>query len=391
MKAISSNKPRLRFKDEQGSDYPNWKSCELGELATVKTGSSNRVDSTLTGKYTFFDRSQDIRTSDRYLFNCEAIIVGGEGQEFLPKYFVGKFDLHQRSYAIMDLESVYGKFIFYLISRKNNYFLSQAVGSTVKSLRLPMFKRMPLLVPTMPEQRKIADCLSAMDEKIEQLERKRELLEIYKKGLLQKLFSQEWRFKDENGMEHPEWKSVQLQDIAKIFRGSGLSKADLDPCGQYPCILYGELFTKYQETIREVFSYTRVQTNVVGENGDILMPTSDVTPSGLATASVLLLTDVQLGGDINIVRLIGHDNPVLVCYMLNFLKREIISLVSGTTVKHIYPKDLKRVNLCIPTSELEQTKIADFLSAVDEKIEHLNQQIELSRNFKHGLLQQLFV
>ena len=62
------------------------------------------------------------------------------------------------------------------------------------------------------------------------------------------------RFRDEWGKEFPDWKLVQLRDIAKIFRGSGLSKADLDPCGQYSCILYGELFTKYRETIREVFS-----------------------------------------------------------------------------------------------------------------------------------------
>ncbi len=85
---------KLRFKDENGNDFPDWEVKMLGEIATVKTGSSNRQDSTLVGEFVFFDRSQDIRTSDIYLFDKEAIIVPGEGQEFIPKYYIGKFDLH---------------------------------------------------------------------------------------------------------------------------------------------------------------------------------------------------------------------------------------------------------------------------------------------------------
>jgi type I restriction enzyme S subunit len=93
---------KLRFKDEDGNDFPDWEVKRLGEIATVKTGSSNRQDSTLVGEFVFFDRSQDIRTSNIYLFDKEAIIVPGEGQEFIPKYYIGKFDLHQRTYAIFD-------------------------------------------------------------------------------------------------------------------------------------------------------------------------------------------------------------------------------------------------------------------------------------------------
>ena len=114
--------PILRFDVEPDNDCQDWQLLKLGDVATIKTGSSNRVDSNLTGRYTFFDRSQEIRSSDRYLFDCEAVIVGGEGQEFLPKYFIGKFDLHQRSYAIMDFRGVSGKFIFYLISTKKQLF-----------------------------------------------------------------------------------------------------------------------------------------------------------------------------------------------------------------------------------------------------------------------------
>jgi type I restriction enzyme S subunit len=179
---------QLRFKNDDGFGFPDWEEKKLGEVAYITTGSSNRVDSSLDGKYTFFDRSEDIRTSSIYLFDSEAIIVPGEGQKFTPKYFIGKFDLHQRSYAIMNFNNCVGKFIFYHIGFHTNYLLSQAVGSTVKSLRLPMFKKMKINFPSIKEQQKIANYLSAIDTKIENVQTQIAKTQAFKKGLLQGMF-----------------------------------------------------------------------------------------------------------------------------------------------------------------------------------------------------------
>ena len=171
-----------------------WENIYLGEITTITTGSSNREDSTeYDGEFTFFDRSEDIRTSNRYLFEGEAIIVAGEGQQFIPKYFVGKFDLHQRTYAIMNFKNSVGKYLFYYIWQYNNYFLAQAVGSTVKSLRLPMFKKMKIKLPSLQEQEKIAKVLSNSDKEIELLKNELESLKEQKKGLMQRLLSGEVR------------------------------------------------------------------------------------------------------------------------------------------------------------------------------------------------------
>ena len=180
----------LRFKDEQGNDFPEWEERKLGEVAEIATGASNREDSVLNGEYTFFDRSQDIRTSNRYLFDKEAIIVPGEGREFIPKYFIGKFDLHQRTYAVFDFKNTNGKFLFYYITFNDKHLLSQAVGTTVKSLRLPMFESMPISLPSLPEQQKIATFLSALDEKINYAQEEITKIALWKKGLLQQLFPQ---------------------------------------------------------------------------------------------------------------------------------------------------------------------------------------------------------
>ena len=181
-------KQEIRFKDDEGNVFSDWQEKKLGEVSNITTGSSNRQDSGLDGQYTFFDRSEDIRTSSRYLFDGKAVIVAGEGSHFVPKYYVGKFDLHQRTYAIMDFKESDSKFIYFYIHFHRRYFLSQAVGSTVKSLRLPMFQKMPILLPEKEEQTKIANFLSAIDLKIEALNTKIENSKTFKKGLLQQMF-----------------------------------------------------------------------------------------------------------------------------------------------------------------------------------------------------------
>ena len=174
----------------------SWHEVKLGDISKISTGESNREDSSLNGKYTFFDRSQDVRTSNRYLFDGEAIIVAGEGQDFIPKYFVGKFDLHQRSYCIMNFKNIFGKFLFFLLNLNKNYFLQQAVGSTVKSLRLPMFFKMKLYVPSdLAEQKAIAEILSKADEEIELLNKKLEAFKQEKKALMQQLLTGKIRVK----------------------------------------------------------------------------------------------------------------------------------------------------------------------------------------------------
>lgn len=186
MQKIFSQK--LRFKADDGSDFQDWEERKLGEVARITTGSSNRQDSGTEGEYTFFDRSVDLRRSSIFLFDCEAVIVPGEGQDFIPKHFEGKFDLHQRTYAILDFQGCLGLFIYILLSHDRKHLLSQAVGSTVKSLRLPIFQSLPLRLPNIEEQKKIVEFLTSLDKSIENLNQQITHTQTWKKGLLQKMF-----------------------------------------------------------------------------------------------------------------------------------------------------------------------------------------------------------
>src|SRR5690554_1994760 len=187
---------KKRLLDDSGKQFEGeWEEVKLGEISHITTGSSNREDSSLDGEYTFFDRSEDIRTSSRYLFDSEAVIVPGEGQDFVPKHFEGKFDLHQRTYAIMNFDGCVGRFLFYYIGYHRHYFLAQAVGSTVKSLRLPMFQKMPIYLPNQLEQAKIASVLNNADREIKILQQQLADLKQEKKALMQQLLTGKRRVK----------------------------------------------------------------------------------------------------------------------------------------------------------------------------------------------------
>ena len=178
----------IRFKDDNGSDFPDWEESSLGKVAQITTGNSNRSDSESFGEFVFFDRSIDVRMSSTYLLDTEAIIVAGEGSDFIPRYFKGKFGLHQRTYAVYDFVDSYGKFLFYWIYYFRYFFLKTSVGSTVPSLRMNSFIKFPLSLPCKKEQFKISQFLSSIDTQIELLETQIDKSNTWKKGLLQKMF-----------------------------------------------------------------------------------------------------------------------------------------------------------------------------------------------------------
>lgn len=124
-----------------------WTVERLGNLADVSTGKCNREDAEADGLYPLFDRSQETKRSNEWIKDCEAIIVPGEGTSFMPRYYKGKFNLHQRCYCVVPRMKNTGKYLFYAIMLNRRYFLSVATGATVPSLRQNNFLSMKILWP----------------------------------------------------------------------------------------------------------------------------------------------------------------------------------------------------------------------------------------------------
>ncbi len=246
-------------------------------------------------------------------------------------------------------------------------------------------------LPSLPEQQKIAAFLSSVDQKIEQLSQKKALLEQYKKGMMQQLFSQTLRFKKPDGTDYPDWEEKLLGEVGSFKKGKGISKNDITEEGATECIRYGELYTDYSETISHVNSKTNLPTSelVLSENNDVIIPASGETQIDIATAACVQKEGVALGGDLNIIR--TDLDGVFLSYYLNSAKKiDIARIAQGSSVVHLYPDQLSKIQLNIPLPE-EQTRIASFLSAIDQKLAHLSEQLEQTQNFKKGLLQQMFV
>ena len=148
-----------------------WQEVSLGELATIISGKSNTKDAVSNGEYAFFDRSKKPKRSSRYLFDKCALIIPGEGKEFHPRKFSGKFDLHQRAYAIFDFDQKVSRdFVFYALENDHKRFERVAVGATVKSLRQRHFDKFPIPLPPLEEQIHI---VAVLDEAFSALERSR--------------------------------------------------------------------------------------------------------------------------------------------------------------------------------------------------------------------------
>ena len=151
------------FTSIQGIEY------RMGDIVTITNGNSNVQDAVTQSKdglYPFFDRSEDIKYLPTFLFDKEAIIYPGEGTEFMPRYFKGKFALHQRCYAIFDFnEIINARFLYFYLKTRNSYFVKNAVGSTVPSLRLDTFQKLKVIIPSKKIQHSVSLCLSSMEQK----------------------------------------------------------------------------------------------------------------------------------------------------------------------------------------------------------------------------------
>jgi type I restriction enzyme, S subunit len=277
-------------------------------------------------------------------------------------------------------------YLFYFLNR-NAYFLKFDDGIQQTHLLSPVFRRCPVVLPSrVEEQRAIARALSDVDALLRGLDRliakKRDL----KQAAMQQLLTGETRLPGFHG----EWTVKQLGDVAIFYKGKGLPKSALSVSGAEPCIHYGELFTRYPETIGEIFSRTDNSAGAFRSiANDVLMPTSDVTPRGLAKASCIRVDGVILGGDILVIR---SDTKLVFGAFLSWLIRyeeaQVLQLVTGSTVFHLYGSDMKKFTFSLPPVP-EQAVIAEVLTEMDAELTALEKRREKTRALRQAMMQEL--
>jgi type I restriction enzyme S subunit len=384
--------PQLRFPGFDGE----WQSITLGDLLTFKNGLNS--DKEKYGKGIKFINVLDILNNDFITYDKIIGSVEVTEKEF-EKNEVSYGDiLFQRSsetraevgqanvYLDKNKSSVFGGFVIRGKAKYEydplfmNYLLRTPIarkeitdksgGSTRYNVGQDTLSKVQLTSTAIPEQQKIASFLSAVDEKIQQLSRKKELLEQYKKGVMQQLFSGKLRFKDDNGTEYPDWEEKKLGEVA-TKKSSNISANKIeDNFGEF--IIYGASgILKKVDFYKEESDYISIVKDGAGV-GRLLYCKGKSSVLG----TMEIISPKQ-----------NIDTYFLYCLLSNI---DFVKYVTGSTIPHIYFKDYSS-EICGIPSIREQQKIANFLSGIDGKIEQVNGELVKTQEFKKGLLQQMFV
>jgi len=259
------------------------------------------------------------------------------------------------------------------------------------------FVKLKVPLPSVGEQQKIAAFLTAVDNKIEQLSKKQELLGEYKKGLMQQIFSQVIRFKADDGSDFPDWEEKKLGGIGHTFNGlTGKTKDDFGRGKPY--IQYMQIFESSKINI-DNFGLVDVrddENQKVAQYGDVFFTTSSETPDAVGYSSVLLddidklyLNSFCFGFRPNSLDELSPNFAQFLLRSANF-RRRVVRLAQGSTRYNMSKVQLMKEVISLPCLK-EQTKIANFLSSIDTKIEQVGKQLDESKQFKKALLQKMFV
>lgn len=290
------------------------------------------------------------------------------------------------------------KFVLLFFLRKRGKHLlelaSPGGAGRNKTLGQENFAELEVTFPQREEQEKIASFLGAIATRLTQLRRKHELLQTYKRGVMQKIFSQQIRFKRDDGKPFPEWKEKKLKDICSLIKDGTHGTHQDDPSSEYLLlsaknIINGKVI--YDDSDRKISQpeFCSIYKNYQLQKNDLLL--SIVGTIG-RTAIFQGESNLAFQRSVAFFRLKDSLSPNFIFHQMNnikfqreLMKRQVLSAQAG-----IYLGDLAKIYLCIP-SITEQEKIANFLTAIDRKIEAIAQQIDLTEQFKKGLLQKMFV
>lgn len=404
---MESLQPKLRFSGFNG----DWEIKKLGEISNKVMYGMNSAATEYDGKNKYLritDIDDDSRTfipkplvtpdgkiEEKYKLKDGDIVFTRTGASVGKTYLYNSKDGNLLFAGFLIKFSIikgnpYFVFSQTLLESYNKWVLKMSMRSGQPGLNAEECKDLDVFFPTISEQTKIANFLSSVDAKINQLTKKKALLEKYKKGVMQKIFNQEIKFKDDEGMNYSKWKSSKIGKISKIYDGTHQTPNYVDK--GIPFYSVEHVSANQFETTRfiseEVFEKENKRVKL--EKGDILM-----TRIGSIGVAKYINWDVKASFYVSLA-LIKQSDKINNEYLYHFINTDYFQTELWKRTIHVaFPQkiNLGEISEClikIPVLE-EQTKIAKFLSAIDDKINQVVIQLDKTKEFKKGLLQQMFI
>ena len=240
--------------------------------------------------------------------------------------------------------------------------------------------------PQKAEQTRLAEFITLLDNRIAAQGKYVESLKKYKRGVVRTLLSPK-----HCTLKNVEWTTAKIGDIGTFIKGAPLSKEDISSDGT-PFILYGELYTTYNEVISKVVRKTQasVDKQYYSQIGDVIIPTSGETPEEISTASCVMLPDIILAGDLNIYRCTQVDGRIM-SYILNHVVNDRIARVAqGKSIVHVQATEISKIEITYPDL-ISQKKLIETFDAITARIDQSMRELELLQVHRKALLQQLFI
>ena len=278
----------------------------------------------------------------------------------------------------------------WLAQRLDYFKLNKLSESSAQpGLSVGKLLRFKIFVPILPEQQKIAIFFTAIDQKISQLKKKRQFLEQYKKGVMQKIFSQHIRFKDDDGREFPKWEKKRLDMVISKFIVPMRDKPT-DLMGEVPWCRIEDFDGKY---LYKSKTHQGVSENTIKSMNLKVFPVNTLIVSCSANLGFCAIVKKELVTNQTFIGLVPLAHLVdveFLFYTMVLSANRLNKLSSGTTISYLAREQFEKFSISIPSLP-EQNKIANFLSGSDKKIKNIHKQIEQTEQWKKGLMQKMFV
>ena len=400
--------PKLRFKEFEGA----WFAKKLDKVANkISDGIHSTSAYDVNGQYYFINGNNLINNKIEFGENTkrvntleylkhkseltnQTILISINGT-------IGNLALYNNEKIVLGKSACYINlkpeenkyFLFSLLQTTNikNHFAKELTGSTIKNLSLTTIKNAQAFFPSFEEQTKIANFLTAIDEKITQLTQKHDLLKQYKKGVMQQIFSQKLRFKDENGREFPEWEINELGNLASKVN---LKNRNLEINNVLTNSATQGIISQNDYFDRDIANKNNLDGYYIVEIDDFVY---NPRISNNAPVGPIKRNKLVKGVMSPLYTIFRFQNGNL-AFFEHFFEtnywHDYMKSISNFGARHdrmnITNESFFALPISLPSIK-EQTKIANFLTAIDEKISHTQTQLEAAKLYKKGLLQQMFV
>ncbi len=399
-----TNKPVLRFTEFNDE----WEEKNLGDEASFLKGKGiSKLDILENGNLECIRYGQ-LYTEYREVINnivsrtnldSKDLVLSQYNDVIIPASGETQLDIATASCVLKDgvalggdlniiRSDINGVFLsYYLNNTKKQDIASLAQGVSVVHLYSTQLKSLKLNLPIKQEQTKIANFLTSVDTKIDQLTKKKELLENYKKSVMQKIFSQEIRFKDDDGNYYPEWEEKKLGDIC-CYKNGGSYESLVCNDGLYNLITLNSI--DINGKLKSNHKKISTSDNSLNK-GDLVMVLSDVAHGYFLGLSDIIPNDTfVLNQRMGALKPNIDVNRYFLKTFININQYYFKLMGQGSSQKNLSKDDILKFNVFLPINN-EQTKIADFLTSIDKKIDLVNLQLEKVKTWKQGLLQQMFI